>query len=90
MAAQAAIDVERMRPERTFETLREHDLNDVAGNDIVLGATHDGLVLLLGKVRADGPCLTLRERTGGLRRPLQASGQMLHLGARFVVRGAPG
>ena len=50
-AAQAAVDVERLRAGLPGEALRKHDLEDVAGRDVLLGRLNRGTVLVRAHIR---------------------------------------
>ncbi len=51
-AAQRAIKRKRRQLERRLETLRQHDLENIAGGDVVLGAHHHALELVRRGIRA--------------------------------------
>src|SRR3546814_12799462 len=52
-AAQRAVQLERRQRERRGEALREHDLKDVAGDDIILRGGHHLGIAAGGKLRRE-------------------------------------
>ena len=63
-AAQRAVERERRQRERRREALRQHDLEDVAGADVLLRPLDHGEILARARVRAR---LRLRELASGER-----------------------
>ena len=60
--AERAIDVEGRGPERRLEALREHDLDDVAGSDVLLGALDHGAELRAREIGARRQALAGRRQ----------------------------
>ena len=64
-AAQRAIKRERRQRERRLETLRQHDLENIAGGDVLLGAQHHALEFVRRGVRSRRDVRAARQSISG-------------------------